>query len=119
MEKLVLFKKSMSDFFDDLISALPEEEDLQIMRIFLLDQLETEMIIDQFVRYVLPYREMIEKEDEKYFLETDGIFTKLNTGKVSHFKKIWNSRHMDAENKKVVFSWFKHFIKLVEQIKKK
>ena len=45
---------NLKEFLDDLLETLPEEEDLLIMRIFLIEQLPIDILINQINGYVLP-----------------------------------------------------------------
>lgn len=119
LELLRSFQSSITDFFNDLTTAFPHEEDLQIMRIFLIQQISIDVILQQFVKFVLPYKAIIQKRDEKFFLEDTGVFSTLQKDKgdkILHFKKIWTSPEMDKENKEKIFEWFDLFIKYVEKI---
>jgi hypothetical protein len=107
---------NLKEFLNDLLETLPEEEDLHIMRIFLIDQLPIDFLIDQINKYVLPHREKIKKRNEEFFLNDDGVFGLINGKKVLHFKDIWKSNRLAPEDKNIIFIWFEQFINIMDEL---
>lgn len=114
-EILVKFQKCVKDFLNELVEQFPDEEDLLIMRIFLIDQIEIDLLISQFVKYILPHKEKIQKRDESFFINSEAIFGTLNSGKVLHFKKLWISSKLDKDDKNIIWKWFDVFINLIDK----
>jgi hypothetical protein len=111
-ELLRLFKDSIIRFIDELIEIMPSEEDLVHMRIFLSIHVGTEQLMNQFCKFVLPHKKLIESRNDAFFIERDDLFGTIEQGKVIHCKKIWCSGQLDEENKNVIWKWFDHFMKL-------
>ncbi len=111
-------KRGIMQFIDDLIEIFPKETDLIIIRVFFEDQVPIGTIADSFISHVLPHKEMVAKRNEKFFLEDDNIFGMLDTGKVLHFKKLWQSKLLEEDDREVVWSYFDTFITLSEAYKK-
>lgn len=107
---------NLTEFLDDLLQTLPNEEDLLIMRIFLIDQVPIDVLIDQINKFVLPHRNKIKNRDENFFLHDEGIFGKLEGKKVLHFKDIWKSGRLSSEDKKIIFVWFDQFINIMDEL---
>ena len=109
---------NLKEFLDDLLETLPEEEDLLIMRIFLIEQVPIDILINQINGFVLPHRNKIKNRDENFFLNDDGIFGKIEGKKVLHFKDIWKSNRLSADDKKIIFVWFDQFINIMDELNK-
>jgi len=107
---------NLKEFLDDLLETLPEEEDLHIMRIFLIDQIPVDNLIQQFNKYVLPHREKIKTRNHNYFLQDDGIFGKINGKKILHFKDIWQSNRLSDSDKNTIFIWVEQFINIIDEL---
>lgn len=109
---------NLKEFLDDLLETLPEEEDLLIMRIFLIEQVPIDILINQINRFVLPHRNKIKNRDEEFFLNDDGIFGKIEGKKVLHFKDIWKSNRLSSDDKKTIFVWFDQFVNIMDELNK-
>lgn len=108
---------NLKEFLDDLLETLPEEEDLHMMRIFLIDQIPIDTLIQQFNKFVLPHREKIKKRDQAFFLNDDGIFGKINGKKLLHFKDIWKGDRLSSSDKNTIFIWVEQFINIIDELK--
>ena len=112
---------TLVEFLDELIDTFPQEGDFVIFRIFIKDRIPPEFIMKYIVEKLCPLEEMVKKRDEGFFLNNnilfgfDGNDNTLN--KVNHFKRLWQSNSMDAENKDIIWSWFKTFIALGNKYK--
>lgn len=84
----------------------------------LLTTTKPQMILEYFVNYVYPHKDMIMASNESYFLdrdyteEADGNEASL-TGAL-RIKDMWKSKFTE-ENKKTTFTYFQVFIKLTER----
>lgn len=116
VELLVLFKKTMIEFLDELIEQFDQEGDLIVLRFFLSEQIPLETIMLQFNNYVYPVRDMIKNRDEKFFLERDNIFGSSPKDKVIHFKELYLK--MPKDDRITLWSWFDTFIMICEKYKK-
>lgn len=107
---------NLKEFLDDLSETLPQEEDLLIMRIFLFEQVPIDLLINQINKYVMPHRDKIKNRDEKFFMNEDGIFGKIEGKKILHFKDIWNSNRLEPDNKNTIFIWFEQIINIMDEL---
>ena len=65
----------------------------------------------------IPCTKMIKERNENFFLESN-IFDSISKTKVVHFKKLWRSKSLDDDDKKVIWQWFDSFIFLSEKYQK-
>lgn len=112
------FKNNLVNFFDELIEQFPEEGDLVVIRIFLNDQIPIAEIMNTFIVKILPLSDMIKKRDENFFINNNVLFEKLEKNKVSHFKKLWRSDKLDAQDRQVIWRWYDCFLSLAEKYQK-
>jgi hypothetical protein len=115
VEVLKLFKTNMIEFLDQLIEQFDQEGDLIMMRFFISEQIPLEDLMNRFILYILPYRDMILKKNEQFFLERDDIFGSSPTDKVIHFKHLYN--RMDEDDKETLWAWFSQFISICDKYK--
>ena len=112
------FKNNLVNFFDELIEQFPEEGDLVVIRIFLNDQIPIVEIMNTFIVKILPLSDMIKKRDENFFINNNVLFEKLEKNKVNHFKKLWRSDKLDAQDRQVIWRWYDCFLSLAEKYQK-
>src|SRR5271169_6362044 len=108
--------RNLKEFLDDLLETLPDEEDLLIMRIFLIEQVPIDLLIQQINKFVIPHKDKIKNRDEKFFLNDDGIFGKIEGKKVLHFKDIWKGNRLTNDDKQIIFVWFDLFVKIMDEL---
>jgi len=116
VELLKLFQKNMIEFLDELSDQFEEEGDLIIFRFFISEQIPLETLMEKFISYIHPHKEMIRERNDKFFLERDNIFGSSPQEKVIHFKKLYLL--MSAEDKATLWSWFDVFIQISEKYKR-
>lgn len=111
------FKNNLICFLDELIDQFPKEPDLIILRIYISDQIETKIIMDEFVLLMnkneQQLKKIIKERKESFFLDTNFLEQFLEKNKLNHYRKIW--RTFDDENKDVVWKWVDTFIYFANQ----
>lgn len=118
MSLLTEFKNHVVNFLDELIDQFPNEPDLVIGRVFLNNQISPEIVMNTFIREVLPYKQGIKDRDESLFLEGKMIFfNDLDKSKVNHFKRIWKSAALDNNDRDIIWKWFDLFVYFAERYK--
>jgi hypothetical protein len=113
VEIMMLFKKNLLEFFDDLIEQYPHEADLIMYRFFLSEQIPIESLMSRFIEFVLPHRDEIEGRNENFFIANENIFGSSPKDKVIHFKTLYLG--MNKENRETLFQWFDSFLMLVDK----
>lgn len=115
---LIKLQEELIFFFDELIALLPDEPDLVIVRIFLKDKIPIAEVMDYITRELLPLENMVREKNDAFFINHNILFSKLDENKVNHFKRIWTSGSLDAENKNTIWMWFRSFISLAKKYNK-
>jgi hypothetical protein len=121
MSNISVFNKQVSNFLDALYKILPDNKDIYIFQ----TQLETmsiinkKLLVDNFIKFVYPYKGEILKKDEHFFLGRDlGEDLGIEENQIEraiHLKKLWKENLTD-ENKEVVWKYFQVMIVLAERI---
>jgi len=114
-----IFEEKVRDycmnFLNDLIAQYPNESDFRLL-ICLMPHMNMEQIMKGFSDALLPVKPKIVKRDESFFLNNNcSIFRELDSGKVSHFQKLWTSPDLNDEGKTILWDWFSLFLTLTEK----
>jgi len=120
IELLMQLKTQMVNFLDELIESFPLESDFVIFRIFVKDQASTQDIMEYVTTKLCPLKEMVQKRDEKFFLERNPLFEnmeKTKKHKVDYFKEIWKSDKLDDQDREAMWQWFLTFIAIGNKYK--
>ena len=118
LELLVKFKNLLMEFIDELVQQFPNDSDIIMCRIFIKDQIPIQIIMDKFIKYFIPQKDLILNKDPLFFTIGTSDFCsslKLNT---NIFEKIWYSNVLDDEDKEVIWQWFNSLYKLVDKYTK-
>ena len=109
----------ITNFIDELINTYPDNNELVLFRekYNLLKSANSQLIINYFIQYIYPHKDVIKKEDEQFFLEGGGqeeLNDKNGLKFRDNMKQLW-TQNMSEENKKIVWKYFKTFILLIEK----
>jgi hypothetical protein len=118
LQVLIEFKSNLINFIDELIEQFPEEGDFVVLRIFLNDQVPIADVMSIVIQRILPHKEMVRKRDDNFFMNHNGLFEKLEKEKVNHFKLLWRSGRLDADDRSAIWRWYDLFISLAEKYQK-
>lgn len=105
----------MVNFLDELIESFPSEPDFVIFRIFVNDQIPIVDIMKYITTKLCPLQDLVKSRDEEFILNRNILFEKFDekkTSKVNHFKRLWLSKELDAEDKETLWRWLHSFIYL-------
>lgn len=117
IELLRLFNENCNLFFDALIEILPHEKDLRMLQILFRNTIPIEQAMNIFTHRILPYVDLIEKQDPKFFIDGNDLFEGLHEDKVNYFKQIWLSKTLSQEDKDSLWQWFQLFASLAINFK--
>ena len=115
VEIMVLLKKTMIEFLDEMVNQIEDEceSDLIVMRFFLSEQIPIEELMNKFIKFVLPHKELIITKNERFFLENENIFGSSPKDKVIQFKQVYLK--MAPDDKETLWLWFSTFITICEK----
>lgn len=113
-EILTLFKNNLLEFIDNLVELCPNESELVVYRILLENSVPIEVAITQFGKVIIPLKEMIDKKDEKFFLENHNIFGSAKNNDVIKWKRVWTESNLDASDKESIWKWLSLFLKITQ-----
>ncbi len=105
------------NLLDDLLCICPNESDILLVRLY-FGNVDPELLMKGFIMWVHPWKDYIERRDEKYFEENEHIFGPLAPDKVQHFKEKMKDGTFNEEDKEIIWEYFQVFISLVEQYNK-
>ncbi len=117
IDVLIKFKNTVVAFIDEIIEQFPRDSDLILCRLYIKDQIPTENLMNIFINFFLPQKEMIVKKDEKFFTEgTAEFFVHLNI-KNNIFEKIWASKILDEDDRAIIWEWMSSIVTIVDKYK--
>ena len=94
VEIMVLLKKTMIEFLDEMVNQIEE-------------------LMNKFIKFVLPHKELIITKNERFFLENENIFGSSPKDKVIQFKQVYLK--MAPDDKETLWLWFSTFITICEK----
>jgi hypothetical protein len=118
MDVKKIFLKQIEDFTEEMINIFPEIKSLQVFKTQyeVFKSMNSTLIIENFIKYVLPHKDKILKEDEAFFLNGGG--QENVKGELMKFANvmadIWMNK-MSEENKQIAWKYFKVFVILSEK----
>ncbi len=118
MDVKKIFLKQIEDFTEEMINIFPEIKSLQVFKTQyeVFKSMNSTLIIENFIKYVLPHKDKILKEDEAFFLNgggqenVKGELMKFANGMGDSWMK-----KMSEENKQIAWKYFKVFVILSEK----
>jgi len=115
------FKKTVVQFFDELIAQFPSASDLVVCRILMNDQVPVRLVMDAFCDKLDvnegEMRAMIREKNESFFIERD-IFEVVSGDVGTRLKKLWVSPQLRDDDRNIIWDWFNSFVFLADKFKK-
>lgn len=113
-----LFIEQTENLIDELMNILPENKNVEIFKeqYYFIKKANSKMIVNSFVKYVLPHKRYIQEKNEKFFLEGGGQeeVSKDNYNFVLDIKKDWYT--ISVNNKEIIWKYFNVLVLLSEKI---
>ena len=111
--------QQISNFIDELNTTFPNNNDIEIFRekFLFLKSVNSQLIIEYFIKYIYPLKESILNQDENFFLQGGGqdeVKDKNGLNMRDNLKNLWIDK-MSEDNKIIVWKYFKIFILLSEK----
>ena len=54
-------------------------------------------------------------KNEDFFLNNKELFSALDSKKVLHLKRLWQSEKLDDDDKEVIWKWFQSFVNICKK----
>ena len=97
-------------FIDELVEQFPEVTTLHFVRIFLKDRCEPFKLIENYIKYILPEKALIDARDDSFFLHAQWLDKLTKKGiQISALRDIWLSNHIDNSDKEMIWKWYDVF----------
>ena len=112
-EIMILFRKQLVNFIDELIDSFPSEGNLVIGRIYVANQLIIEDALNGFCNSLTKYRESIRTRDVVFFRE-HNLLGSPNKDNINYLKKLWDEGTLDDEEKLVIWEWVDLFVTIAD-----
>ena len=111
--------QQISNFIEELNTTFPNNNDIEMFKekFLFLKSVNSQLIIEYFIKFIYPLKESILNQDENFFLEGGGQDEVKETNGLNmrdNLKKLWIGE-MSNDNKTVVWKYFKIFILLSEK----
>ncbi len=111
--------QQISNFIEELNTTFPNNNDIEIFKekFSFLKSVNSQLIIEYFIKFIYPLKECILNQDEKFFLEgggQDDVKDKYGLNMRNNLKNLWINE-MSNDNKTVVWKYFKIFILLSDK----
>ena len=109
----------ITNFIDELCTTYPNKNDMILFqeKYNMVKGINSQLVLDYFIQYIYPFKEMIMNENVNFFLDGGGqeeLNDKYGLRLRDSLKDLWINE-MKEENKKVVWKYFKTFILLIEK----
>ena len=118
---LMEFKKTVVQFFDELIGQFPHASDLVLCRVMMNDQVPVRLVMDTFCDKLDEndgeMRTMIREKNEEFFIERD-IFAVISGEVGTRLKKLWVSPELSDDDRNVIWAWCNSFVFFSDKFKK-
>ena len=111
------FLKQTENFIDHLNKICENDSNIMMFKekYYLVKKVNTTLIINSFIKYVLPFKNEIYNKDERYFLE-NGTKEDLGEKKYKYsidLKENW--KELNDQDKEIIWKYFRVLIILVEK----
>ena len=108
----------ITNFVNELNEIYPNNKEITVFRerFNLLKNVNSQLILDYFIKYIYTHKEKILNENENFFLDGGGQekIHESNLNMRDNIRKLWIN-NMTEDNKKIVWKYFKTFILLIDK----
>ena len=116
--KQVLIQQ-INNLIEEIYELFPNNKDVILFKekFNILKSVNSQLIIDYFIKFIYPLKESILNEDENFFIDGGGqeeLKDKNGLNIRDNLKGLWES-HMSEDNKIIVWKYFKTFVLLCEK----
>lgn len=113
IELLEKLREGLVQFFDELITVVPEEHSFVVYRFIIKEQVPIQDVMLYIIKNLVPLEPRVIARDDTYFKQHAVLFERMqdHSSQANHFKKLWESTD-DEESKEAVWNWLHYFILL-------
>jgi len=118
---LAVLKTQILFLVKDIQTFIPESKyTLWLLVKNFFNEMSEEELMDHIIKSVVPYKSQIMKKDETFFLNNKTIFGELPSEEVDYVRNMVGKEGiLEDEDKEGFWNYFKVFITLAEEYKKK
>ena len=113
---LIIFKKQLVAFIDQLIQQFPNEADFVVFKLFVENQIQIEKVICGWAKQMnkndKKIRIMVETRNDEFFI-TENPFKFLNETRLTKLSLLW--KDLDDENKQSIWNWMDLFTRISDK----
>ena len=117
MSYKLAFLQQTENLINELISILPGNYNVELFKekYYLVKKMNSNLIINSFIKYILPHKNHIVEHNETFFVEGGGQenIDEDNYKFILDIKKDWLS--ISNENKEIIWKYFNILILLSEK----
>ena len=111
------FLKVTENLINELLRILPNDVNITLFKekYYLIKKVNSTLVINSFVKYVIPFKQEIMEKNEKYFLE-NGTKEDLGEKKYKYsidLKENW--KNLNEQNKEIIWKYFQVLLVLTEK----
>jgi len=116
LESLTRFHTQVDNFLEAMQKLFPDRKEIKVVesQMELAKMVNPTIVVDSFIKFVLPYKAKIMKEDEDFFLNEDLGVENDYLSHAMHMKDIWKEK-LRPENRSTIWKYFKVLILLSEK----
>lgn len=109
----------ITNFINELCTTYPDKKDMIVFqeKFNMVKGINSQLVIDYFIKYIYPFKEMIVNENVDFFIDGGGqeeLSDKYGLRLRDNLTNLWKNE-MNEENKKIVWKYLKTFILLIEK----
>lgn len=108
-EIMILFRKQLVCFMDELIDSFPSEGNLVIGRIYAANQLIIEDALESFCVSVGKFKDEIKNRNVVFFKEYN-LLGHTNKDNINYIKSLWDKGVLDDDEKNIIWDWVDLFV---------
>lgn len=108
------FSNTCTEFVDALLSVLPKETQLVLIKIYIKTRISQDKLLKKFIKRIVPVKEFIVNRNEDFFMNNQYLDSLFNENSVVtlDFRSIWNKLNQDNRNS--VWDWFTALLSIAD-----
>ena len=111
-----MFLQQTESLIKELLKIIPNDSNINLFKekYYIIKKMNSSIILNSFIRYILPFKDKILDKNEQFFLDGGGQENLDDKYKYSlNLKENWGN--LSDENKEVIWKYFQVLIVLSEK----